>query len=201
MSYLLGMVFSPDRFFDLAKFSHAKLFDGIENVWQALEALESYFSSLSLGTIEGEVSEKVYLINPELISIGQGSIVEPGAYISGPCVIGKNCQVRHAAYIRGGVILGDGAVIGHATEVKNSILLDEAKAAHFAYLGDTILGVGVNLGAGVKCANLRFDRKPIHGCNKLGLIAGDGAQLGCNAVTNPGTFLEKGAIVMPGSVV
>ena len=53
-------------------------------------------------------------------------------------------------------ILVKKCMVGHATEVKHSVFLDEAKAKHFAYLGDSILGRDVNLGAGTKCANLRF---------------------------------------------
>jgi NDP-sugar pyrophosphorylase family protein len=66
-------------------------------------------------------------------------------------------------------------------------------------VSDSILGNEVNLGAGAKCANLRFDRKPISiycdghkietGLNKMGAILGDHAQMGCNSVANPGTLL------------
>ena len=142
-----------------------------------------------------------FLINPELISIGKGTVIEPGAYIKGPCIIGENCTVRHGAYIRGDFIAGNNCVIGHDTEVKNCVMLNDARAGHFAYLGDTVVGNDVNLGAGTKCANLKLDGRPIivhcegtriaTGVKKFGAILGDGAQTGCNTVTNPGTLLEK----------
>jgi bifunctional N-acetylglucosamine-1-phosphate-uridyltransferase/glucosamine-1-phosphate-acetyltransferase GlmU-like protein len=98
-------------------------------------------------------------------------------------------------------------VVGHTTEVKHSIFLDHAKAGHFAYLGDSILGREVNLGAGTKFANLRFLAGNVAvrtseglidtGRRKFGAILGDRAQTGCNSVTNPGTVIGKEGILMP----
>lgn len=148
-------------FFDLDDYQHAALFSNIAHVWEALGKIEKYLREASLKAIEVDIPEGTTVHLPELISIGEGTQIEPGAYISGPCIIGKNCVIRHGAYIRGHVITGDGCVIGHATEVKNSIFLNHALAAHFAYVGDSILGNYVNLGAGTKCANLRLDGKEV----------------------------------------
>lgn len=97
--------------------------------------------------------------------------------------------------------------MGHCTEVKHSIFLNDAKAGHFAYLGDSILGRDANLGAGTKFANLKFlggnvsirteDGMVDTGRRKFGAILGDEAQTGCNSVTNPGTIIGKGGILMP----
>jgi NDP-sugar pyrophosphorylase family protein len=197
----------PHHFFDLQDFAHRALFEGCSFVWEALDHLEAYLNGYAWGAVQGEVQEGAYLIHPERIAIGKGSVVEPGAYIKGPCVIGNNCQVRHGAYIRGNVIVGDGCVVGHATEMKGSILLNRAHAAHFAYVGDSILGNDVNLGAGTILANLRFDRKEVvvkvngervgTGRKKLGAILGDRAQTGCNTVTNPGALFERGGCCLP----
>jgi NDP-sugar pyrophosphorylase family protein len=148
------------------------------------------------------LSKKVYL--------GDGVIVEPFAYINGPAYFSEKTQVRHSAYVRGSVYTGKGAVIGHTTEVKNSIFFSEAKAAHFAYVGDSILGKNVNLGAGTKLANLKFTKKEIvieyegekykTGLKKFGAIIGDGAQTGCNSVLQPGTLLGKRSFVFPAKV-
>ena len=69
--------------------------------------------------------------------------------------------MRHGAYIRTGVVTGDHCVIGHATELKHTLLLNHAHAPHFNYVGDTILGNHVNLGAGVICANFRLDHREV----------------------------------------
>ena len=203
----LFMELSPSYFFDLSLFTHRSLFEDISFPWEALKKLSAYLNAQTLGIQKGSISPSAYFIHPELISIGEGSIIEPGAFIQGPCIIGKQCVVRHGAYIRGNVITGDHCVIGHDSEVKHAIFLDRAHAAHFAYVGDSILGNGVNLGAGVKCANFRLDQGNIQlrletqqmatGLRKLGAIIGDGAQIGCNTVTNPGTLIGQAVRCYP----
>lgn len=138
----------------------------------------------------------------------EGVIVEATALIEEPAYFSKNSQIRHGAYVRGSVYVGEEAVIGHTTEVKNSILLYRAKAPHFAYVGDSILGQDVNLGAGTKLANLKFHKKEITfeirgvrvatGLKKMGAILGDRVQTGCNAILSPGTLLGKDSLVYPG---
>ncbi len=196
---------TPDHFFDLTHYVWRDLFAGTQYVWEALRNIERI--KVSFGTIRGTVSPQAYLVNPEQIFIDEGTVVEPGAYIQGPCIIGKHCQIRHGAYIRSHVIAGEGCVIGHATEIKSSILLDRAHAAHFNYVGDSILGNQTNLGAGTILANLRLDNRPITvrfegkkhptGLRKLGAILGDESQLGCNSVTNPGTLLPRKSLILP----
>lgn len=194
---------SPDKLFDLAQFRFRAIFDGCTCPWDALKKLEAFIMKLPLGEIRVEIPAGAFLVNPELISIDEGTIIEPGAYIKGPCVIGKNVQIRQGAYIRGNVLVGDDAVIGHDTEIKHTIVMNHAAAAHFAYLGDSILGNHVNLGAGTKCANLRLKHDEVHvggvatGLKKFGAILGDSTQLGCNCVTNPGTVTGKGVLAHP----
>jgi len=144
---------------------------------------------------------------PEKIHIGPGVLVESGALIKSPAIIGGRTEVRQGAYLRGYCLTGRRCVVGHTTEVKHSIFLDDAKAGHFAYLGDSILGNDANLGAGTKMANLRFtggdvpirtpDGLVSSGMRKLGAILGDRAQTGCNSVTNPGTLLGKKSMLLP----
>jgi len=199
--------FNTTYFFDLSSFKHAELFDGLKQVWEVLNKISPFLQTQTLGNIEVEIPAGVHIINPEWVSIGRGTILEPGAYIKGPCLIGDNCTIRHGAYIRGDFICGNKCVIGHATEIKNTLMLNEAHAAHFAYLGDSVLGNKVNLGAGTKCANLKFDNSNIvivvqnqkinTGMRKFGAIIGDYTQIGCNAVTNPGTLLGKKVLCYP----
>lgn len=194
-------------FFNFSQFAHHALFQNDPEPWLVLQQLTAYLAAQPLGHLNGTISSSAYLINPEQISIGEGSVVEPGAYIQGPCVIGRECVVRHGAYIRGNVLTGDRCVIGHDSEVKHAILLDKAHAAHFAYVGDSILGNEVNLGAGTKCANFKLDQSSINlhingqrivtHMRKLGAIIGDKTQIGCNTVTNPGTLIGQAVRCYP----
>ena len=90
-------------------------------------------------------------------------------------------------------------------------MLDGAKAGHFAYLGDSLLGREVNLGAGTKLANLKIVpgpvRVPVEGQvlkvdrRKFGAVLGDGVETGCNSVTSPGTVMAPGCLVAPNTTV
>lgn len=151
------------------------------------------------------------VIEGDHVVIERGAIVEAGAFITGPTYIAAGAVVRHGAYVRGEVFADRESLIGHTTEVKGSILLKGAKAAHFAYVGNSVLGKESNLGAGTKLANLRFDHKTIGirgpngylidtGLKKLGAILGNRAQTGCNSVTNPGTVLTLGSYLRPTEV-
>jgi NDP-sugar pyrophosphorylase family protein len=129
------------------------------------------------------------------------------ATIIGPAWIGAKTEIRPGAFIRGNVIVGEGCVLGNACEFKNCLLMDGVQVPHFSYVGDSILGNGVHFGAGVICSNLRLDQEPVvvrtadatvdTGLKKLGAIVGDGAEVGCNAVLNPGALLGPRSLVMP----
>jgi carbonic anhydrase/acetyltransferase-like protein (isoleucine patch superfamily) len=148
-----------------------------------------------------------YLFDDKII-IGARTVVEPGALIKGPTILGADTEVRQGAYLRGNCLIGNRCVVGHTTEIRSSIMLDGSKAGHFAYIGDSILGRSVNLGAGTKLANLKMipgavviaiNRKYYNtGRRKLGAILGDRTETGCNSVTSPGTLMKPGSIVYSG---
>jgi NDP-sugar pyrophosphorylase family protein len=208
-------------FFDLSAFAHARLLLGAPHVWDALSALEAYLRDrLSPDPTlpdPGGIREGAVLIHPESIYVGEGTIVESGATIVGPAFLGRNCEVRQGAYLRGVVLTGDGCVVGHCTEVKNAIMLDGSHAAHFAYVGDSILGNRVILGAGTKLSNLSLfaERDPATGkrptiritiegtdldtgLSKMGCILGDDCRTGCNVVTSPGCLIGRRTVVYGG---
>ncbi len=153
------------------------------------------------------VIEAGVILKDDNIHLSPGVLLEAGALLKGPTYIGQNSEVRQGAYLRGGCLVGQSCVVGHTTEAKNTAMLNEAKAGHFAYLGDSILGNDVNLGAGTKLANLKFGPTPYHfvvngqtfNCKrkKFGAILGDNTQTGCNSVTNPGVVMGKRSTVAP----
>jgi NDP-sugar pyrophosphorylase family protein len=198
-------VLAPDDFFDLDNYGHKSLFydSQVVHVWDVLKLLRDYLDQIIVPEIQGQVMEGAYLLGDEIF-IGPGSVVEPGVVIKSPTYIGANTEVRQGAYIRGLALVGDHCVVGHTTEVKNAIFLNGAQAGHFAYVGDSILGNRVNLGAGTKLANVKLNHANVvvkvaeqtyeTGLRKLGAILGDRVQIGCNAVTNPGTLLGPGCM-------
>ena len=141
------------------------------------------------------------------IHLGEGVKLPSYATILGPAWIGAGTQIRPGAFIRGNVIVGERCVLGNASEFKNCLLMDGVQAPHYNYVGDSILGNRSHLGAGAICSNLRLDQKNVFvhlpegpvdtGLKKFGAVLGDDAEVGCNAVLNPGTFLGPRSLVMP----
>ncbi len=146
-----------------------------------------------------EIAKDVFIHNS--VKLGQGVEIIP------PAIIMENTNLRHNAYLRGNVILGPNSVVGNSCEIKNSILIESCEVPHFNYVGDSILGSKVHLGAGVILANLRFDKKNVKvekeetSLRKIGAFIGDNSQIGCNSVVFPGTVIEKNSLVMPLSTV
>ncbi len=168
-----------------------------------------FYAIANLGdTLEGIINDSPegFSLYKEGVIIGNDVTIEEGATILPPTVIMDGAIVRQGAYIRGRVFVGKGAVVGHCTEVKNSILMEGAAAPHFNYVGDSILGKNAHLGAGVILSNLKADKSAVTvkgdetydtGMKKLGAVLGDGAEIGCNAVLNPGSVIGKGSSVYP----
>jgi NDP-sugar pyrophosphorylase family protein len=194
----------------------SKLFPGLDSTiggmipeWgefqQPWEILSEKKGGLQSQIVEFASESSGIFIHPTA-KIGEGVVIE------GPCYIGENAEVRHSAYIRKGSWICFGAIVGHSSEVKNSIMLPNAKAPHFNYVGDSILGFDVNLGAGTKLSNVRNDRMEVgvfleggvrvdSKMKKLGALVGDGSHLGCNVVTNPGAIMMPGTMVRPNETI
>jgi NDP-sugar pyrophosphorylase family protein len=198
-------MFKPTDLFDLSQTDHASLFDGCAFAWDALKRLPDYLSQHLRPGLRNRCDGVAWI--GERVSIGEGTVVEDGAMIQGPAIIGRNCRIRHNAYIRENVLVGDGCVVGNACELKAAVLFNGAQVPHFNYVGDSILGYRAHLGAGVKISNLKIsagnvtvelEGKPLDtGLRKFGALIGDEAEIGCNAVLNPGSILGRGALIYP----
>ena len=198
------MNFTVAELFDLDQTQHATLFDGCHYAWEALKKIEAYLANIppqnaALRFPGATIGNRVI--------IGADTVVEPGAMIKGPAIIGKNCQIRHNAYIRENVIIGDDCVVGNASELKNALLFNGVQVPHYNYVGDSILGHKAHLGAGVKISNFKLfpgnievelDGVPFDtGLRKFGALLGDGVEIGCNAVLNPGSIVGRGTVIYP----
>jgi NDP-sugar pyrophosphorylase family protein len=173
--------------------------------WEWLGQIAPALAAHRFDTGAPRVPAGVHLEGP--VHLGAGVTLPAHATIIGPAWIGAGTQIRPGAFIRGGVIVGAGCVLGNASEFKNCLLMDGVQAPHYNYVGDSILGNRAHLGAGAICSNLRLDQKNVFihleggavdtGRKKFGALLGDGAEVGCNAVLNPGAVLGPRSLVMP----
>lgn len=195
----------PEDLFDLSKTPYADLFDGCGWVWEALGRLGAYIRGRVRPGIEGRVMAGATIEGE--VFVGKGAVVEPGAYVRGPAILGRDCQVRKGAYLRGAVLAGDGSILGNSCEFKNVALLAEGIVPHLSYVGDSILGHRAHLGAGVIVSNAKLVKETVRvtvdgrthdtGLRKFGAIVGDGCDVGCGTVLNPGTILGKRCLLYP----
>lgn len=208
----------PSDLFDLSAAQHAALFDGCAYVWEALPRIAPYIRTL-LATSAYTPNGHTIAVHPSTVIgaevyIGKNVQIDPAVYIEGPAIIEDNCQIRHGAFVRANTLMSAGSIVGHASETKNAALLEGAAAPHFAYVGDSILGARVNLGAGTKLSNfpmnadinpatgkrptIQFDHDGQHydtDIVKFGAILGDDVQCGCNCVTNPGVIVGRRTLI------
>jgi len=198
-------MFTPADLFDLSQSDHARIFDGCKFAWDALKKIQGHLSANLKPALHNKCEGRAFI--GDQVFIGEGTVVEDGVMIKGPAIIGRNCQIRHNAYIRENVLIGDGCVVGNSSELKNALLFNGAQVPHFNYVGDSILGHKAHLGAGVKVSNFKLfpgnieieiDGKPFDtGLRKFGALLGDGAEIGCNAVLNPGSIIGRGSVIYP----
>jgi len=178
--------------------------------WALLgEPLDAVLAALPSAAIAVRLLPEVHLSGDRIV-IGRGARIHPGVVLEGPLFVGEDVEIRPGAYVRGGVWIGDGCIVGASTEIKRAILLPGARAPHLNYVGDSILGAGVNLGAGTILSNFRHDGREVRiggagdratipsGRRKLGAVLGDGVLTGCNCVLHPGVVVGRDTQLYPG---
>lgn len=183
------------------RISHiSPFFEKFTYPWELLGEIKGYIQYLL------EIGLPGYTRLRENVLVGEGVNIHPSAVIEGSAVIGAGTELRPGAFLRGNVITGEDCVIGNSSEIKNSILLECCQVPHYNYVGDSILGNRAHMGAGAICSNLKADKNNvvIHGMEdiptglrKVGAFLGDGADIGCGCVLNPGTVVGKNTSVYP----
>jgi len=180
----------------------------INYLWNLLDAnqvLINYIGESKEGTIE----QGATIIGK--VSIGEGSRIRAGSYLEGPLVIGKNCDIGPNCYLRKGVSLGNKVRIGNGCELKNTIVFDGTHIAHISYVGDSIIGIKCNFGAGTITGNLRLDDKTVKtvvagrvtstGRRKMGVIMGDNVKTAIDVYFMPGATVGNNSAIGTGVIV
>ena len=174
--------------------------------WNLLEANAFLLKSMK-AEIQGEVEDNVAIKGN--VVIGKGTIVKSGTCIEGPVVIGENCVIGPCAYLRPDTSIGDNCKI--RAEVVDSIIMKDTIAKHHSYIGHSVIGEDVNIGAGTVTSDFRHDgknhmtlvkgEKVDSGRRKLGSFMGDRVRTGINTSIYPGRKIWPGKSTLPGEVV
>jgi UDP-N-acetylglucosamine diphosphorylase/glucosamine-1-phosphate N-acetyltransferase len=176
--------------------------------WDLLTANELYLDQVER-QIDGTIEDGAVVKGNAVIK--EGTLVRSGAYIEGPVFIDKESVIGPNCYIRPYTSLGKNVKIGNAVEIKNSIIMDGTNVGHLSYVGDSIIGMRSNFGAGTITANLRHDSHSIFatvkrerinsGRHKLGAIIGDDVKTGIGTSISPGIVLHQGSQTGIGVIV
>lgn len=172
------------------------LFDAQEHLLQKMEANTGKVENSTVkGKLIMEEGAEIFdsYVDEGMHYVGAGTKIGPHSYLRGNNSIGKNCE------------------IGESITIKSSILFDNVRAKHLSYIGDSIIGEGVNFGAGTQIANFRFDESMVSvlteagwvntGRKKFGAVVGDGTKFGVLSCVMPGKTIGNGCWISSGVVV
>lgn len=192
--------------YDLKQTIAKELLSQKEYPWEVLADLSDFICKLG-----SQLDSAVYEQKGENIWIAKSAEVAPTAFIGGPAIIDEEAQIRHCAFIRGSAIVGKKAVVGNSTELKNVILFNQVQVPHYNYVGDSVLGFQSHMGAGSITSNVKSDKTLVvvkgpedtieTGRKKFGAMLGDGVEVGCGSVLNPGTVVGAYTNIYPLSSV
>ena len=191
--------------YDLDETIAKELFNGKTYPWEVLPLIHDFI--IRLGQT---LPEDKFDCIKENVWVAKSATVYPSAYINGPAIIDEEAEVRHGAFIRGNAIEGKKAVVGNSTELKNVVLFNRVQVPHYNYVGDSILGFKAHMGAGSITSNVKSDKTLVvvkeeekieTGLKKFGAMLGDGVEVGCNSVLNPGTVIGRNSNIYPISSV
>lgn len=192
--------------YNLSETIAAELFQGLVYPWEALPEISKFICRM------GETLDKNKFEQRDgQVWVAKTAKVAPTASINGPAIIDEEAEIRHCAFIRGNAIVGKGAVVGNSTELKNVVLFNKVQVPHYNYVGDAILGYKAHMGAGSITSNVKSDKTLVvvksgdgeiaTGLKKFGAMLGDGVEVGCNSVLNPGTVIGPNSNIYPLSMV
>ena len=198
-------MYSVLELYDLNHTAAKDYLSGFTYPWEALKGIGDLIRQL------GETLNKDdFIETAPQVWVHREAKVAPTAYLGAPCIVGAGTEVRHCAFVRGNALVGENCVVGNSTELKNVILFDNVQVPHYNYVGDSILGYKSHMGAGSITSNVKSDKSlvtihcqpPIEtGIKKVGAMLGDGVEVGCNSVLNPGTVIGRNSNVYTTSCV
>ena len=155
--------------------------------------------------IEEGVKIRAAILNAENgpIYLGKNSQVHEGAIIKGPFALGEGSNVNVGGKMRGDVSIGPYCKVGG--EVAASVIFGYTNKGHEGYLGNSVLGEWINIGADTNTSNLKNNYAEIKiwnyakggfkntGQQFCGLIMGDHSKCGINTMFNTGTVVGVSA--------
>ncbi|EMF00470.1 hypothetical protein J7W19_16815 [Streptomyces mobaraensis NBRC 13819 = DSM 40847] len=149
------------------------------------------------------------------VIVQEGARIEAGAQVVGPVLVCCGAVIGAGALVRDYAVIGPGCRIGFGADITRSLLAGHVFAKHPCFVGDSVVGYRVNLGAFCSTTGLRCDRGPVaepaieeitvtldgrrisSGQTKFGAVIGDEVALPAGTVLSPGTLIGPRSVVYP----
>ncbi len=139
------------------------------------------------------------------VIIEEDAEIRSGSIIEGPAFIGRGTYIGNNVLVRKYSSLGPKCVIGFGVEMKNCVLTGGARVGRLSFIGESIIGEGVDVGSGIVTINnnmdgttvkVRINKKAIDSnMAKLGAFVGDHCRLGGGHTISPGSIIEPETVV------
>ncbi len=176
----------------------------MEHPWDILTANKSIMSKWKSAEIHESVVVRDSILTGS-VHIAEGVRISAGAVLEGPSYIGPGAFIGHNALIRPYTCIGANSVIGHGSELKNCVLFNNTQVGRLSFIGDSVIGENVDLGALTTTINRSIDYKPISVKIKNKMVNTEltklGAFIGDNSVIGASNTLPMGSIVKAGRMI
>lgn len=169
--------------------------------WHMLSANKVLMKTWQNAQISKTVKMEGNVIIDGAVHIARNVTIASGAIIHGPCYIGPNTYIGNNALIREYTSIGANSIIGFGVELKNCVLFGNSKIGRLSFIGDSVLGENVNIGAGTMTVNEDLNGKTIRmsingktedsQLKKLGAFIGDDVKIGSNITLSPGLKISS----------
>ncbi|QMU69152.1 hypothetical protein [Streptacidiphilus sp. P02-A3a] len=210
---------APEYFFDIEQV-HDPLLLCLLSRCPTVFGIKKAMSDLLFGRLDTTLPATEGLIEPGAsvrgdVIVAAGAVIAEGAHVTGPVLVCPGARIEAGARVRDTCVIGPGCRIGFGAEVTRSLLLGDVFMKHTSFVGDSVLGLGVNIGAFVSTTGLRVTSGPVTepatdevsahldghrigtGQTKFGAVIGDGVIIPAGTVLQPATLIGAHTVLYP----
>ena len=226
-NYVLAGVFVlPESFFDLLKKNKRSMEKALKALvkegdlmasmwenewldivypWEILQANKIILDSWGESSIAKSAIMESNVTIQGVVNIEEDVVVKAGAVLEGPCSIGKGSYIGNNSLVRSYTSIGSNCSIGYGVELKNCVILDSSQIGRLSFVGDSVIGENVDVGAGCMTVNRNVDWKKVQVKNGKTVFSSDlkklGAFIGDDVTIGAGNTIQPGTVVLPGETL
>jgi len=173
--------------------------------WEILQANKIILDSWSESSIAKSAVMESNVTMQGVVKIGENAVIKAGAVLEGPCSIGRGSYIGNNALIRSYTSIGSNCSVGYGVELKNCVVLDKSGIGRLSFVGDSVIGENVDIGAGCMTVNRNTNWEKIQVKNKKTVFSTKmkklGAFVGDDVVIGAGNTIQPGTVVLPGKKI